>query len=253
MHTCHRTAVCDATRRSHAVFLRQAAGVWLALCLSAGWAHAQTQQLALGALAQKWAQTAAEQAAPRDVGLRLEVAVGPVDARLKLAPCASVEPYLPSGARLWGRSRVGVRCVDGLARWNVTLPLEVKAFGPAWLVRGQVPAGAVLAEADLVQAEADWAQATQAVLVEPSAWLGQVATRPLGTGMVLREGMVRPAQVFAAGAQVRVVAQGPGFEVASVAQALSAGVVGQTARVRMDNGRIASGTVVDARTVVLAI
>jgi flagella basal body P-ring formation protein FlgA len=70
---------------------------------------------------------------------------------------------------------------------------------------------------------------------------------------VLREGMVRPAQVFSAGAQVRVVAQGPGFEVTSLAQALSAGVVGQTARVRMDNGRIASGTVVDARTVLLAI
>jgi len=28
---------------------------------------------------------------------------------------------------------------------------------------------------------------------------------------------------------------------------------GQTARVRMDNGRIASGTVLDARTVLLAI
>jgi flagellar basal body P-ring formation protein FlgA len=46
-----------------------------------------------------------------------------------------------------------------------------------------------------------------------------------------------------------VVAQGPGFQVASDGQAVSAGVVGQIARVRMDNGRVMSGTVLDTRTV----
>ena len=66
---------------------------------------------------------------------------------------------------------------------------------------------------------------------------------------VLRQGMVRPTQVFLAGSQVRVVAEGPGFQVSGDAQALSAGVVGQVARVRMENGRIASGMVLDARTV----
>jgi flagella basal body P-ring formation protein FlgA len=52
-----------------------------------------------------------------------------------------------------------------------------------------------------------------------------------------------------AGAQVRLVAQGPGFQVSSDAQALTAGVVGQMARVRLDNGRVTSGMVLDARTV----
>ena len=61
--------------------------------------------------------------------------------------------------------------------------------------------------------------------------------------------MVKPAQVFQAGAQVRVVAQGPGFQISSDAQALSAGVVGQLARVKMENGRIMSGLVLDTRTV----
>jgi flagella basal body P-ring formation protein FlgA len=61
--------------------------------------------------------------------------------------------------------------------------------------------------------------------------------------------MVRAPQVFQAGAQVRVLAQGSGFLVTGEAQALSAGVVGQAARVRMDSGRVTSGTVLDARTV----
>jgi flagella basal body P-ring formation protein FlgA len=46
-----------------------------------------------------------------------------------------------------------------------------------------------------------------------------------------------------------VVAQGVGFQAASDAVALSAGVIGQSARVRMDNGRVASGVVLDVRTV----
>jgi flagella basal body P-ring formation protein FlgA len=61
--------------------------------------------------------------------------------------------------------------------------------------------------------------------------------------------MVKPAQVFQAGAFVRVLAQGAGFQVTSQAQALSAGVVGQQARVRMENGRVASGIVLDVHTV----
>jgi flagella basal body P-ring formation protein FlgA len=136
-----------------------------------------------------------------------------------------------------------------MVRWNVSVPVTVKAFGNAWVVRGQVMAGSLLTQADVVQAEVDWADDTYPVLADTAAWLGQTASRTLGTGQVLRSGMVRPTQVFQAGTQVRVVAEGVGFQVSSDAQALSAGVVGQMARVRMDNGRVASGTVLDARTV----
>ena len=69
----------------------------------------------------------------------------------------------------------------------------------------------------------------------------------------MRQGMIKPAQVFQAGTQVRVVAQGSGFQVTSDGQALSAGVVGQAARVRMDNGRVMSGIVLDGRTVKLEL
>jgi flagella basal body P-ring formation protein FlgA len=139
--------------------------------------------------------------------------------------------------------------VDGVTRWNVSVPLTVKVFGNAWVVRGQVLAGNPIAQSDLVQAEVDWAEDTNPVLIDAGLWLGQTATRVLTTGQALRQGMVRPTQVFQAGTQVRVVAEGPGFQISGDAQALSAGVVGQTTRVRMDNGRVTSGTVLDARTV----
>ena len=151
--------------------------------------------------------------------------------------------------RLWGKTQVGLRCVDGVSRWNVMLPVTVNAFGPAWVVKGQVPAGAVLSVSDVVSSEVNWAEDTNPVLRDRGAWEGLVATRPLTTGQPLRQGMVRPAQVFQAGAPVRVVAQGAGFQVSSDAQAISAGVVGQIARVRMENGRISTGLVLDGKTV----
>lgn len=239
---------------------RGARGRSVVLCLATamcGWAQAQmsTQTQPPGmstqsveALALQWAR-AAVAASPVVPGLRMEVSVGALDSRLKLAACAASEAYLAPGMRLWGSTRVGVRCTDGVTRWNVMVPTTVKAFGPAWVVKTSVPAGAVLTAADGLENEVDWAAEPAAVLPNPDAWVGQVASRALSTGQTLREGMVRAAQVFQAGATVRVLAQGPGFQISSDAQALSAGVVGQLARVRMDNGKVTSGVVLDMRTV----
>jgi flagellar basal body P-ring formation protein FlgA len=225
------------------------------LCVGAIWsfaAHAQTTPANpdYQALALNWAKTAAQAAVPAGAqALKLDVSVGALDPRLKLAPCANVEPYVPVGARLWGKNRMAVRCVDGMVRWNVSIPVTVKATGPAWVVKSPVAPGVAITASDVIQAEVDWAEDPAPVLADTSAWEGQVATRTLATGQTLRQGMVKAAQVFQAGAQVRVVAQGPGFQVSGDAQALSAGVIGQLARVRMDNGRIASGVVLDVHTV----
>lgn len=201
-------------------------------------------------VAQNWLRKALPTQTGVDAtALRMEVILGNLDSRLRLAPCGNVEPYLPVGTRLWGKAQVGLRCVDGVSRWNVMIPVTVNAFGPAWVMRGQVSAGAVLTESDVVRSEVNWADDTNPVLRDRGAWEGLVATRPLTTGQTLRQGMVKPAQVFQAGAPVRVVAQGVGFSVSSDAQALSAGVVGQIARVRMENGRISTGVVLDGKTV----
>lgn len=199
---------------------------------------------------QQWLDDAVSKAqSANPAPLRMEVGIGALDARLRLAPCSHVEPYIPVGSRLWGRTRLGLRCTQGGGRWNVFLPVTVKAFGPAWVLRDNVVAGSVLTAADAVQAEADWAAEPSPVIVEPAQWVGQVASRSLMAGQPLRQSMVKAAQAFAAGTPVRVVAQGPGFEISSDAEAITPGVVGQPVRVRMENGRIANGIVVDLRTV----
>ncbi|MFN3375285.1 MAG: flagellar basal body P-ring formation chaperone FlgA [Burkholderiaceae bacterium] len=202
------------------------------------------------AVTQRWLDAALQQ---RDGGatlpLRMEVSVGNLDPRLRLAPCNRVEPYLPAGTRLWGRTRLGLRCAEGSTPWNVFLPVTVKAFGPAWVLTRNVPPGTVLTAADAQEMEIDWAADNSPVVAQPEQWVGQVASRALAAGQPLRQSMVRAPSVFRAGAQVRVTAQGPGFVVAGAGQALSDGGVGQTVRVRMDNGRVISGIVSDSGTV----
>lgn len=251
--------LCSAPR---SLLAARAGAVVRALCLVGAVAGAalgaggvaQAQSAAdpaadLGPLTQRWLDDALARNQSSALPLRMEVSVGSLDSRLRLAPCARVEPYLPVGARLWGRTRLGLRCVEGATAWNVFLPVTIKAFGPAWVLTNNVAPGAALTANDATEAEVDWAADASPVLANPDVWVGQTAARQLVAGQAVRQAMVRAPLLFKAGAQVKVVAQGPGYAVSSAGQALTAGSAGQTVRVRMENGRIVSGTVSDSGTV----
>lgn len=185
--------------------------------------------------------------------LRAEVVMGSLDARLKLAPCNQVEAHLPKGSSLWGRSRIGLSCVDGPRRWTVYVPVTVKAWGPAWVLKRAVGAGDTLAQEDAEIAEIDWAEQRSGVLAVPERWVGRVAAFPLNPGQALRENMVRTSQAFAPGAQVRVSGEGGGFSISATGRALTAGMVGEPARIKLPGGRVVTGVVRDAQTVELAL
>ncbi|MGE8396753.1 MAG: flagellar basal body P-ring formation chaperone FlgA, partial [Comamonas sp.] len=169
-----------------------------------------------------------------------------------LAPCARIEPYLPSGSKLWGRTRIGLRCVEGPKPWNVFLPVTIKAFGPAWVLTNNVSMGEVLTHDHAMQTEVDWAESPHAIIALPDDWVGQTAARHLTAGMALRQTMVKAAQIFQPGAGVKVLVQGGGFVVTSSGKALEGGAIGQNVRVRMDNGRTVIGTVSPQGEVVVA-
>jgi len=172
---------------------------------------------------------------------RVEVLVGQLDPRLRLAPCQRIEPYLPDGTRPWGKSRIGLRCTQGSVKWNVYLPITVKVYGRALVAANAVAAGSVIGAADVALAEVDLAEDSAAPLVDAELVVGRTAARALKAGQSLRAGYLKPRQYFAAGELVTVLAQGAGFSVASEAQALTNGIEGQLARVRTESGRVLTG------------
>ena len=186
-------------------------------------------------------------------GSRVEVTLGQLDPRLRLAPCQSIEPYLPPGVRLWGKARIGLRCKVGTTPWNVYLPVTVKVFGRALVVPAGAVAGSVLAEGDLAEAEVDLAEDFTPALVDPRLAVGRTLAQNLKPGQTLRQTHIKSRQWFVAGETVRVIATGEGFALESEAQALSNGIEGQPARVRTESGRVLTGLPCGERRVGVAL
>ena len=65
--------------------------------------------------------------------------------RLRLAPASRCNPTCRPAWAMWGRTRVGLRCVDGVARWAITVPVRVKARQQRpWWQPPPAPAGTAL-------------------------------------------------------------------------------------------------------------
>lgn len=182
-------------------------------------------------------------------GARVLAEQGVLNPRMILAPCAQVEPYLPAGVPAWGRTRVGLRCQSGPVRWNIFMPVTVQVLAPALALNAALPAGARIQESQLERVQADWAGAPQALFSSAESLVGRTLARAVGAGQALNGGDLQARQWFAAGEPVRVLASGSGFAVASEGIALTPGVEGQPARVRMAGDRVLVGRATAERQV----
>ena len=242
--------------------LARRAAAALVVALIATPAHAQADAAQApsaldGSLEQQVRQLALSGATPHNAQTpgapRVEVSVGQLDPRLRLAPCQHVEPYVPEGMRLWGKSRIGLRCTAGPSKWNVYLPITVKVFGKALVATSGAASGSVLTAADLTQAEVDLAEDASSVVVSAEQAVGRTLTRALKPGQSLRQSHLKARQWFAAGETVTVLAQGDGFSVAGEAQALNPGIEGSPVRVRTESGRVLTGLPTGERRVELPL
>lgn len=206
---------------------------------------------AFGAQVQQMARDSAGRAGLRDA--RIEVEVGNLDPRLKLAPCQRIEPYLPPGLPVWGRTRVGLKCMQGPKAWNVTLPVTVHVYARSLVIQGALPAGTTLAPEHFTEAEVDLAAAPGLPIGQPGLAVGRTLARPVAAGSALRPADLKARQFFAAGETVRVVAVGPGWQVVTEAEAMNPGLEGQTVRVRTGSGRLLQGRPVGDRQVEVAL
>ncbi len=223
---------------------RRLAGLGLAVLAAAPAAFAQDEPAyspdsALLQQVESMARSGASAAAPgRNSGVRVEVKVGKLDPRLKLAPCQHIETYLPPGLPVWGATRIGLRCTQGARPWNVSIPIQVSVFAQATVVRTALPAGSVLDAGQLGQAEVDIAAAPGAAVPDPMLAVGRTLGRSVAAGATLRQTDLKARQFFAAGETVRVTALGPGWQVVTEGQAIGAGIEGQAVHVRTEGGRL---------------
>lgn len=210
---------------------------------------AEAQRFAAAQLTAQFAAQAATTGQPRT-----EVKLGRLDRRLRLNACERVVAYLPRGVRLWGQTRVGLRCVKGDTPWNIYVPLTVNVYGPALVSTASLPAGHVLGAGDFRQAEVNLAEdRLHPPVTDATLLLGRSLARPLEAGQPVREASLKARQWFTAGDKVHIRVAGNGFAVAGAGEAVTAGMEGQPARVRTDNGRVVSGMPVAERLLEIAL
>lgn len=165
-----------------------------------------------------------------------------------LSACTTLEPFMPSGARLWGRMTVGVRCA-GERPWTIYLQARISLRATYYLAARAMAPGEVLTAADLVARDGDLTVLPQAIVTDPSQAVGSVTLTRVAGGMPLRRDMLKSASAVSIGQTVRVVAAGEGFAISAEGSAMNNASPGQQVRVKTANGQIISGIVKDGSTV----
>ncbi|ACC72117.1 flagellar basal body P-ring formation chaperone FlgA [Paraburkholderia phymatum] len=165
-----------------------------------------------------------------------------------LAACTTLEPFLPTGARVWGRTTVGVRCA-GERPWTLYLQAKVSIHATYFVAARSIAPGELLSSSDLVARDGDLTVLPQAVITDASQVVGSVALMRVSPGLPLRRDMLKSAEAVSIGQSVKVVAQGPGFAISAEGSAMNNASPGQPVKVRTANGQIIQGVVKDAGTV----
>lgn len=215
----------------------------LLLVLASGFAGASPEDLARGARG-----FLEQQVLPG--GGEVEVVVGELDPRLALAPCARYEPFVPAGAKLWGRSSLGVRCVEG-ANWTVFVPIEVRVWGTVQVAARPIARGRPIAADDVRIDRVDLTRIAGAIYGADESLDGNVAVRAIAAGEPLRRDLFRPPPIMAAGDPVTVVYDGNGFAISIEGKALASAGDGQSVRVAIATGRILTGVARTGNVVVV--
>jgi len=176
-------------------------------------------------------------------GGRVDVTFNTLHANLTAAPCANLEPYVPVGAKLWGRAHIALRCEDTKVRWKVYLPIEVRVLMPVLTAARALSAGQVIEADDFLIRSVDITREPNGVLTDPAQLEARITNRPVLAGTALRADMLKIRPVIASGDTVKIVYVGGGFTIASEGRALASAGNGQSIRVQLDSGKIIVGMV----------
>ncbi|KAF1047590.1 MAG: Flagella basal body P-ring formation protein FlgA [Herbaspirillum frisingense] len=166
--------------------------------------------------------------------------VDPVDPRLTLAACLEPQAFMPNGARLWGKTTVGVKCVAP-SPWTIYVRASVQVISDYLVAAVPLAQGQTISATDVTRVRGDMASLPNGVITDESQAVGRVAAMSVRAGTPLRMDSIRNQRVVQQGQPVRVVSNGPGFQISTEARALTNANEGQMAQARTAAGQVVSG------------
>lgn len=172
---------------------------------------------------------------------QVTVNVDKIDKYLILPKCSELQPFIPPGSRLWGKTSVGVRCNHNDANWTIYVQAEINVMSDVLHVARPVSTGHALTYEDVTLQIVNLTQMPDGIFTNPSQIIGKVTTTNLTVGQPVRQHMLRAPYVIQRGQKVSLVVTGRGFSISSEGNALSDAAENQVVQVRNKSGRILSG------------
>jgi flagellar basal body P-ring formation protein FlgA len=168
---------------------------------------------------------------------RVEIEVGQIDPRQNLQPCRRIEPFIPQGRQLWGRTSIGLRCADG-PNWTILIPVNVRVFGRGLVATRAIQANQPLGPDDTSEIETELSRDPGLPVQDPNSLVERTLSRSIAAGTLLRQDWLKQMPVIIAGDAIRLVVNGRGFQLATEGTAVNSASEGQAVRVRVDSGRL---------------
>jgi flagellar basal body P-ring formation protein FlgA len=201
------------------------------------WAGTQQSHAEISAAVKEFMQSQT-----RTLPGEVSIEVGEIDPRLSLPACPSLETFLPSGARLAGKTSVGVRCPRSPEQngWSLFVPVTIRVRTTQVISNRPLQQGQTLSAKDITSRMGELTQ--PGILTDPAQAIGKVLRNSISAGQVLKQDMLRDPYSVTQGQTVSVQAEGSGYRVHSEGQALNNAAEGQSVRIKMPSGQVINGT-----------
>lgn len=171
---------------------------------------------------------------------KAEIAISPLDTRLKLPACRKPIPYLSQGSKIWGKTTVAIRC-EAPENWRIMVKADVRIHTTYLTAANALPQGHVINENDLALVTGDITTMRPGILTSKEHAVGQTVIRSMQPGAAIWPEQLRAPKAVQQGQTVKVISKGQGFFVSGEGHAINSANQGQVAKARMTNGSIIRG------------
>jgi flagella basal body P-ring formation protein FlgA len=190
------------------------------------------------------AQSFVVQQVPTQAPGTVQVNVGALDSRLRLAPCADpLKVSLPPGATFRARMTVAVSC-SGATAWTVYVPVTVDTQTSVLVLRRGAGRGERLTAADVESQTRVISGTGDSYLTDPKELSGRTIKRPLGAGTALTADLLADDLIVRRGQRVTLLASVGSLEVRAAGLAMNdAPAAGRVKVQNLSSNRIVEGVV----------
>lgn len=168
---------------------------------------------------------------------KVSIQVADIDPRTALPACNALEAFMPNGAKMIGKTSIGVRCNEKPG-WSVFVQATIKVSADLLVANRPLSQGLVLSADDFTVQSGELGQ--PGILTAPEQAIGKTLKFAIGAGQVLRLDMLRPDFVIKQGQTVKLYVRASNFMVGSEGQAMNDATAGQAVRIKTATGQMIS-------------